>query len=259
MKKSTNYKMNIVEGSDVVNLLTQMNPNTEIIDETMKNNELTGIQTATELFLNKVHAITRNKKDCNMFKFTAVSKFTSGDTFTVDGVSVTALLTSGEQLGTGAFIIGSEVLCSLKGTLLTIFSQSGSITLSEDSEKLGGKLPEYYAKNEDIEELTKKLPTLYQDDKVFNIKLGSISTKITITPDTTYSINMPTPPTGYSYDQYKTFLTIIASSNGLPYVYYNLTITGNTCNFKLKSLSGDRYDGDLYVGVTSIMVPTVLA
>lgn len=145
MIKTENYELIVVEGTDVVNLLTQMNPNTTKIDEIMKANEDSGIQNATELYSNNIHAITRIKKDASMFKFTAVSNFTAGETFTVDGVQVTALLTSGEALGTGAYIIGSEVLCSLKGTLLTIFSQSGKNPIASDSERLGGELPTYYA------------------------------------------------------------------------------------------------------------------
>ena len=150
MTRTTNYNLIVVEGSDKVNLLTQMNPNTEKIDEVMKANENSGIQIATELLSGTVHAITRTVPSASMFKFTAVSNYTAGDTFTVDGVQVTALLTSGEALGTGAYIIGSEVLCSLKDTLLTVYTQGGTVKLAEDSEKLGGNLPEYYAKQSDL-------------------------------------------------------------------------------------------------------------
>lgn len=150
MTRTTNYDLIVVEGSDKVNLLTQMNPNTEKIDEVMKTNEKSGVQVATELFSGTVHAITRTVKSASMFKFTAVSNYTSGDTFTVDGIQVTALLTSGEALGTGAYIIGSEVLCSLKDTLLTVYTQGGTVKVADDSEKLGGNLPEYYAKQSDL-------------------------------------------------------------------------------------------------------------
>ena len=150
MTRTSNYDLIVVEGSDKVNLLTQMNPNTEKIDEVMKTNEKSGVQIATELLSGTVHAITRTVKSASMFKFTAVSNYTSGDTFTVDGIQVTALLTSGEALGTGAYIIGSEVLCSLKDTLLTVYTQGGTVKVAEDSEKLGGNLPEYYAKQSDL-------------------------------------------------------------------------------------------------------------
>lgn len=150
MTRTSNYDLIVVEGRDKVNLLTQMNPNTEKIDEIMKTNENSGIHNATELLSGTVHAITRTVKTASMFKFTAVSNYTAGDTFTVDGVQVTALLTSGEALGTGAYIIGSEVLCSLKDTLLTVYTNGGTALLAEDSEKLGGNLPEYYAKQSDL-------------------------------------------------------------------------------------------------------------
>lgn len=151
MTRTSNYDLIVVEGSDKVNLLTQMNPNTEKIDEVMKNNEKSGVQVATELLSGTVHAITRTVKSASMFKFTAISNYTSGDTFTVDGVQVTALLTSGEALGTGAYIIGSEVLCSLKDTLLTVYTQGGTVKIAEDAEKLGGNLPEYYAKQSELD------------------------------------------------------------------------------------------------------------
>ena len=127
-----------------------MNPNTEKIDEVMKANENSGIQIATELLSGTVHAITRTVPSASMFKFTAVSNYTAGDTFTVDGMQVTALLTSGEALGTGSYIIGSEVLCSLKDTLLTVYTQGGTVKIAEDAEKLGGNLPEYYAKQSEL-------------------------------------------------------------------------------------------------------------
>lgn len=157
MTRTTNYDLIVVEGSDKVNLLTQMNPNTEKIDEVMKTNEKSGVQVATELFSGTVHAITRTVKSASMFKFTAVSNYTAGDTFTVDGVQVTALLTSGEALGTGAYIIGSEVLCSLKDTLLTVYTQGGIIKLADDSKKLGGNLPEYYAKQSELDAIKQSL------------------------------------------------------------------------------------------------------
>lgn len=151
MQTTNNFNLNLVEGSDVVNLLTQMNPNTLAIDEQMAKNRNNGVQTATELLSGTIHAITRSVPDASMIRFTAVSRFTTGDTFTVDGVQVSALLSSGEQLPDGAFIIGSEVLCVLKGTLLTVFTSAGKVSKTEDSDKLGGNLPEYYATKEEVD------------------------------------------------------------------------------------------------------------
>ena len=151
MQRTGNFNLIVVEGSDTVNLLTQMNPNTEVIDEQMFKNQNAGVQTATELLSGTVHAITRSIPDASMIRFTAVSRFTAGDTFTVDGVQVSALLPSGEQLPDGAYIIGSEVLCVLKGTLLTVFASGGAVSLARDAEKLGGQLPSYYATKEEVD------------------------------------------------------------------------------------------------------------
>lgn len=177
MTRTSNYDLIVVEGSDKVNLLTQMNPNTEKIDEVMKTNEKSGVQVATELLSGTVHAITRTVKSASMFKFTAVSNYTSGDTFTVDGVQVTALLTSGEALGTGAYIIGSEVLCSLKDTLLTVYTQGGTIKLAEDSEKLGGNLPEYYAKKDELDIVRNTADSASSLSRLNDEKLKNITEK----------------------------------------------------------------------------------
>lgn len=184
MTRTNNYDLIVVEGSDKVNLLTQMNPNTEKIDEVLKNNENSGVHTATELLSGTIHALTRTVKSASMFKFTAISNYTAGDTFTVDGVQVTALLTSGEALGTGAYIIGSEVLCSLKDTLLTVYTQGGTVKLADDSEKLGGNLPEYYAKQNDLNNVKSTANNAsslsrQNSDDINNIKLRTFNKCIT--------------------------------------------------------------------------------
>ena len=150
MRKSENFDLNLYEGTDIFNPLTTDVPNYEKIDAQMKKNYNLSVGKATELKTGTVHAITRENADCPMIHFTATSNYTSNDTFTVDGVQVSALLVDGSTLPTNCYIIGSEVICYLKGTLLTFFL-SGSI--SKDSEKLGGELPSYYSKQEDFEQL----------------------------------------------------------------------------------------------------------
>lgn len=150
MRKSENFDLNLYEGTDIFNPLTTDVPNYEKIDAQMEKNYNLSVGKATELKTGTVHALTRENADCPMIHFTATSNFTSNDTFTVDGVQVSALLVDGSTLPTNCYIIGSEVICYLKGTLLTFFL-SGSV--SKDSEKLGGELPDYYAKQEDVDHL----------------------------------------------------------------------------------------------------------
>ena len=121
MTNTTYYELNIVEGTDIVNPLTVDNPNYEKIDEAMHNNAVAGVTLATEIANATVHAITRENSDCAVIRFISTSRWKAGDTATVDGVPVTALLPSGETLPDGAYVINANVLCILTGTNLTVY------------------------------------------------------------------------------------------------------------------------------------------
>ena len=123
MTNTTYYNLNIVEGTDIVNPLTVDNPNYEKIDETMHNNAVSGVTLATEIANATVHAITRENSECAVIRFIATSEWKAGDSATVDGVPVTALLPSGETLPDGAYVINSNVLCILTGTNMTVFAE----------------------------------------------------------------------------------------------------------------------------------------
>ena len=145
MQNTENFNLKVYDGEDLFNPLTVENVNMQSIDTQMKKNENHAVGDATELVSGTVHAITRLTPDTPMLRFTATSRFTAGDTFTVDGVQVSALTVSGEQLPDGAYIIGSEVLAYLKGTLLTVFTSQGTLATAKNALKLGGNDPEYYA------------------------------------------------------------------------------------------------------------------
>lgn len=153
MRKSERFGLNLVEGSDIVNPLVQDVPNYEMIDEQMGKNADSSVPIATELLSGTVHALTRENPNASMFRFVATANFKTGDTFTVDGVQVTALLTTGEPLATGCYVINSNVLCCLVGTVLTMFcANSLSEIHAVDSEKLGGQNANYYASAESVVE-----------------------------------------------------------------------------------------------------------
>ena len=135
------YGMTIPAGSDIVNPLVDTFPNFEIIDGQMFVNENATVGTATEIKTGNVHALTRANGNNNTFRFVATSVFNSGDSFTVDGVSVTCVLPSGESLGDNAYVIGSNVLCILTSTQLTIFTTGGT---ANNSLALNGQSASYY-------------------------------------------------------------------------------------------------------------------
>ena len=132
MTTTTYYNLNIVEGSDIVNPLIVDNPNYEKIDETMHDNAVAGVTLATEITNATVHAITRENSDCSVIRFIATSRWKAGDTVTVDGVPVTALLPSGETLPDGAYVINANVLCILTGTNLTVYLDSKKVENADD-------------------------------------------------------------------------------------------------------------------------------
>lgn len=151
MRSSNHYNLNLVEGSDLVNPLVQDVPNYEAIDNQMYDNAVASIGLATELKSGTVHALTRNNPDAPMFRFVATSRYDEGDTFTVDGIQVSGLLTDGTTLSDGAYAINANVLCCLVGSVLTLFTVPGAIATAQNSLKLGGQLPSYYGKDSDVQ------------------------------------------------------------------------------------------------------------
>ena len=178
MRKSTNFNLNLVEGNDLVNPLVQDVPNYETIDEQMYKNECNSIGIAVELKSGTVHALTRTIPNASMFRFQATSNFTAGDTFTVDGIQVSALTPSGETLASGCYIIGSEVLCVLRETLLTVYV-SGGVT-AQDSERLGGQLPEYYGTAESVASALETAQSANQLTLTLQQSVGIINNNLTL-------------------------------------------------------------------------------
>lgn len=145
MANTPNYNFIISTGSDIVNPLTQIFPNFTSLDSILKGVENKTIGTATELKTGTVHALTRADQDAPMFRFQATSNFETNDTFTVDGLQVSALDVAGQALANGAFIIGSMVLCELRDNLLTVY-----VSGSSDAETLEGHAASYFATASDL-------------------------------------------------------------------------------------------------------------
>ena len=169
-RKTTNYGFNISEGTDLVNPLTDIFPNFEDIDTDLKGVSDSAVGTATELLTGTVHALVRSDSDRNVFTFTATSNFEAGETFTLDGVQVTALTPDGQTLSNGCYIIGSEVLVAVKGTLMTVY-----VTPSKalDSDKLDGHDSTYYATASDVSDLSGDVSTLSSKVGIGTLTVGN--------------------------------------------------------------------------------------
>ena len=150
MSTTTYLNLNKPTGSDLVNPLVDTFPNWDIVDSAYHDLDLQSIGTATELVSQGVHALTRLDQNTKTFKFIATGNYTAGETFTVDGIQCNAYTPGGTPLASNCYVTGSVVLVSLNAddSALT-FYVTGSAT-SQDSEKLGGELPSYYAKQSDM-------------------------------------------------------------------------------------------------------------
>lgn len=121
MQHTPNFNLNLPEGTDLWNYLTQTNPNFATLDTLLKSIQDGTVTTATEVASGTAHAITRTLPDANVIRFTATSAWTIGDTMTIDGTPVTVVKPNGTNLQTGDYIIGSEVLGVLRATQFTVY------------------------------------------------------------------------------------------------------------------------------------------
>lgn len=129
---TTNYGFNIAEGSDAVNLLTQCYPNFTSLDSILLPIQQNGTTPATHTKVGTVHQLVRTTTSCAVLRFVATGNYTAGDTFTVDGASVTATTVGGTTLPTGAFVINQSVLAILNGSVLTVLAGGVSSVDAED-------------------------------------------------------------------------------------------------------------------------------
>ena len=122
MQYTTNYNLITVEGTDVVNPLVQMNPNFTDIDSIMKDNADATVARATCTKTGTNHAVTTTNSDAAMQRFTATGNWETGDTMTVDGVTVSVYLPDGTAPQTGCFVINTEVIIAINGTRVTLYA-----------------------------------------------------------------------------------------------------------------------------------------
>ena len=240
MGSTTNYNLNIPSGSDQVNILTQITPNFETIDGVMKENEDAGIQVATELYSNNIHALTRTKADAPAMRFTATSNYTAGDTFTVDGVQVTALCPNGAALPDNAYVIGCEVFAILKGTRLTVWAG----IRATDSEKLNGKAASFYATKQEVDNaksLAEGATTIAQESIE---QVGNIG----IIYKTGGSFNLPTGNTG-------SIITSLQLPKGKYIIFYKGNFAGNSSGLRAllfdTAQSPASFNGTYYDSINS--------
>lgn len=125
MTNTPNFNFTIAEGTDTVNLLTQLYPNFTSLDTILQAIKENGVTEAVTTKTGTVHAIVRNVADCDVIRWVNTANYVSGDTFTVDGTPVTATAMDGTALPGGAFVINQSSMAILNGTVLTFVGVPG--------------------------------------------------------------------------------------------------------------------------------------
>lgn len=125
MSLTPNYGMTIPASTDTVNLLTQNYPNFTILDTALKNVSDSAITVAVETKVGTVHNLVRSDGDRAVIRFTATSDYIAGDTFTVDGNAVTVVTPGNTSIPDRGFVINSNVVGVLVGSVLTLLVGGG--------------------------------------------------------------------------------------------------------------------------------------
>lgn len=177
MNQTTNYNFNVPVGSDIVNPLVQDFPNWESLDSILRNVANTGITTATHTKSGTIHTLSFTETTVPMIRFQATADFNTNDTFTVNGVSVSALTVSGQALPQDAFVIGSMVLCELRDNLLTVY------TSGTDANTLQGHPASYFATASGLQTVDNKADAnkVLIDQLTLNLSAGVNPVNITVT------------------------------------------------------------------------------
>ena len=232
MTTTTYYNLNIAEGTDIVNPLTVDNPNYEKIDETMHNNAVAGVTLATELTNATIHALTRENSDCSVIRFIATSRWKAGDTVTVDGVPVLALLPSGETLPDGAYVINANVLCVLTGTNLTVYVSKSSGNASDITYKETNVEAALDSLNESMVTVTGDLSTVSSNVSTINNNLSRYN------PDTdAYDIYYNGKIVGSIPCGFKSFKFANTAASDWTCENMSVSTDGNTITFSPSGLS----------------------
>ena len=178
MQQTTRYQFNIVEGSDIVNPLTQLNPNFTKLDNLLYGqfSQVT-FTTAIETVSGTVHALTRNFVARTFIKFTATNDWNEGDSMTLDGDSVTVIMPDGSTPTDKCYVTGASVLCFVTGTTVTLFASQKYIPTASEVTTTDGDTVQDYIDNTKFKNLETWTPNIGENWETFLARIRDNSTK----------------------------------------------------------------------------------
>ena len=182
MQTTSIYGFNVVEGTDIVNPLTQLNPNFTNLDTDLDNIYARSINFAAYSKSGTVHAISSNRlKPGNQlpsfFRFIPTSDFTTGDTMTVNGNAYPLKLFTGETPETGAFTAGVGVLGCLLGGNVIIYGKPNMSVKASDVTATDGDSVQDYIDNTKFKNIETWTPNIGENWETFLARIRDNSTK----------------------------------------------------------------------------------
>lgn len=238
--QTTYYNFNKPSGTDLVNPLVDTNPNWDIADATLHELNERSVANCTEVVSLGVHALSTLNTDTKFLKWIATANFTAGDTFTLNGIAVSAATPSGAALATNAYVAGAVVMACLNAdnSAMTIFLSGTNV--ASDSERLGGELPSYYATDTDMgnaqTDIT-NLQNLMGNTSIVGIGDGTATGAI----DT-----LNTDKANKSDVEANTFGTAVSLTSGTPYTTtkdgYLTMLTSGTAEVAIRDSSNNGFN-----------------
>ena len=238
MTNTSNYNLLLAEGTDLVNYLTQTNPNFTSLDTIIKGVSDATVTTATEVTTGTAHAISRTLPDANVIRFTATSNWVTGDTMTVDGVSVTPLKTDGTSLKSGDYLIGSAVIMVIDSTRCTVFVSSSPEAADIRYDNTGSGLTSTDVQDA-IDEINNNLIDQH-DGATFTLTV--FGQTISTGNDANFYVNLPFVAKNTNYDVNVTSMYLFGVGNVTPNnVSKQATQIGLTYNLTGETAGNTRY------------------
>ena len=182
MQTTTNYGFNIVEGTDIVNPLTQENPNWNSTDTILKAISDCTFNLATHYKSGNTHLITRDVSTpgYNIIRFRATADWNEGDILSLDGVTQTVCFSNGETPGEGAFKTDNYVLLFKFGTRtrVTMFaSPTKYLPTASEVTTTGGDSVQDYIDGTKFKNLETWTPNIGENWETFLARIRDNSTK----------------------------------------------------------------------------------
>ena len=184
MQQTTNFEFNIVEGSDVVNPLTQLNPNFNLLDNFLNEISIRTLTTASASKSGNVFYVYRVRVSNNInyplaFRFTAPADWSAGDRFSFEGggVITNVILPDGQPAPDRCFVSGASVIGVLVGSTVTLMCSAKYIpTASEVTTADGGSVQDYID-NTKFKNLETWTPNIGENWETFLARIRDNSTK----------------------------------------------------------------------------------